>query len=1126
MTNRTSSELNTADYVEIDRICREFEQRLPAPDSLRISQLVEKHQEPFRGELLKQLVLTEIEICETQDVAIPNYFEIFSDDHELLYEVLRENRSELSAGVDNNAPGLPITMGDLVLVEEISRGAMGVVFRATQVDLRREVAVKMILSQHLASSEALQRFSLEAQAIARLDHPAIVPIYEIGEHDGQHFFTMKLIHGGNLSERLADFKVDDDGRSKSSIHKQQLRAANLVRQISNALSYAHQRGILHRDVKPTNILIDSDDRPYLSDFGLAKLMDAETSNLTLTSTVIGSPSYMAPEQAQGKNSDVTSAVDIYGLGAILYQLLTGRPPFVAPTIAETIRQVVSDPPKMVRKVNSNIHPDLETIALKCLEKEPSRRYHSAENVADELERFELGKPIQARAVTQVEQCWRWAARNPTLMGMLLALVFVTVLGVAGIAWNWRDARSERDAARWQAYRANMMTASSAFNLRQDDTLKSALGAAPMEYRNWEWHHFNCQLLKPILTLESTATQGEPIFFFFGPGDQLVNAVQRHHFSELYSSRWDINSGIDEHIIGNGVVSFDCQKFASVQKDGSVLVQDRINNNSTIIHTEFPAASVHGFSPHNEFVATGSAAKQGVFHIWDTDTGQLRFSIDGVPVGLHHYPFGPNSDRVVVPICQGDEGIWLYDLNNGIPIQKIDAVHSPKRLRAVAFSPDGQYLATGSNYPKNQIELWDSKTGAHVRSIGRHQNSVGVIRFTSDGKTLISGGRDRLVRIWDVATSKEKYVLRGHTEHVNDVVIDSRDEKIATASLDRTVRLWNLKTFELLNVFSTPETGLSRVAISATGSLVAGGEMGGKVHIWQPQVQQVLRGHQNFVYDLRISPDGKWIASCAWDGTVRIWEMATGEIFRKLDIVGHGKGLRFSRDGTQLVARTDRELAWFSFPECAEVHSRKLGSEQSIGMRSTFTSDGRFIVTPNQTKISIVDATTGKVTKSLAPSTKEPINEVCLSFDGRDIISGFGSKILVWDAETYELKHQVSGHTGEVFCLETSSDGRILASSSADFTVRFWNQDNYEEMVALPVPSYVYTMSFSPDGTRLATGCADGTIRLFDLKTHQEVVVLQGHSNFILGLEFSPDGKKLVSGSGDFTIRIWDGTPRE
>ena len=342
-------------------------------------------------------------------------------------------RTEIMPGDDESSsrrPGRSSTDGYEILAE-LGRGGMGIVYQARQIALNRLVALKVIKSAEFASEAELIRFQNEAEAVAQLDHPRIVPIYEVGQRAGQRFFSMKLIQGSSLDKRLGDFAADVTA------------SARLVATVAEAIHHAHQRGILHRDLKPANILLDERGQPHVTDFGLARHIETE-SGLTHSGSPVGTPSYMSPEQVKGEKGSFTTATDVYGLGSIFYALLTGHAPFVGSSLAETLDKVRGDAPEPPARVNTRVPRDLEIICLKCLEKDPQRRYPSAQALADDLNRWLGGEPIAARPVGPTTRAWMWCRRNP-LPAVLGALCVMAVLGgLAGVTWKWREAAVAND----------------------------------------------------------------------------------------------------------------------------------------------------------------------------------------------------------------------------------------------------------------------------------------------------------------------------------------------------------------------------------------------------------------------------------------------------------------------------------------------------------------------------------------------------------------------------------------------------------------------------------------------------------------------------------------------------------
>ena len=405
--------------------------------------------------------------------------------------------------------------GDYELLEEIARGGMGVVYRARHRPLNRIVAVKMILAGRLASESEVKRFHHEAEAAAGLDHPNIVPVYEVGEQDGRQFFAMGFVEGQSLQDAVQENPLSPR------------ESAGVTATIATAVQYAHSKGIVHRDLKPGNVLIDQDGQPRITDFGLAKRTEADA-GMTATGQIVGTPAYMPPEQASGDIEKIGPTADVYSLGAILYYLLTGRPPFQSDSVMETLKQVLERDPVSPRMLNPAVDRDLETICLKCLEKDAAKRYASAADLANDLIRYQEGKPIVARPIGRIGRITRWCRRRPLPAALILTVAVVAIAGVVGIAAQW-----QRAEANYQQSQENLKAANEATQ-RANDNLTTANAAQAKAVRSDKRTQGALKNVLTRLTNDSTYMQN--------PGTaQLRYDVQTqtlNYFTELLRERPD------------------------------------------------------------------------------------------------------------------------------------------------------------------------------------------------------------------------------------------------------------------------------------------------------------------------------------------------------------------------------------------------------------------------------------------------------------------------------------------------------------------------------------------------------------------------------------------------------------
>jgi WD40 repeat protein len=643
-------------------------------------------------------------------------------------------------------------LGDYELLEELARGGMGAVFRARQISLKRIVAVKVLLGAQFSNDAARKRFQREAEAAASLSHPNIVSIYEVGEQDGQPYFSMELVEGKNLAEITRDNPVEAR------------QAARWVKTISEAVHYAHAHGVLHRDLKPSNVLVDAEGVPHVTDFGLAKRAEPGA-DLTVTGQVLGTPSYMPPEQADPNIGETTRAGDVYSLGAMLYHLLTGRPPFMAATVTKTLRMVAEQEPVQPRILSPGMPMDLETICLKCLEKDSSRRYTTALDLAEDLGCFLNDEPIRARPVGAPGRLLRWCRRKPALaasLGGVITLMLVLAIGSPIAIFRINRSRELTLAAqqdtRQQLYRSLVDQARATVRSgelgQRTRALEAVRQAAAITNAPELRQHAMAALALPDLQFERSVPTGpqfgiarlDPTFERIALGTETraieIRSVQDGRLVSLLP-------GISYKKGSVGIWSPDGRLFAVADRGGLFEVWDAAGA-KLIIHSGGKGVPTLAFHPSSQAIL--ACRETGEAGIWGLEGGEQRVRM-GLPGRPRLARFSPAGDRFALSHDQSAGlGITIHSTGDGTLIKTI-----PSRwtLTDVQWHPNGRLL--GATEGGGLVHLIDSETG-ETKTIGKHNGFAATAIFNPDGRYLFTGGWEREVICWDVHFSERALTL--------------------------------------------------------------------------------------------------------------------------------------------------------------------------------------------------------------------------------------------------------------------------------------------------------------------------------------------------------------------------------
>jgi|GEM_PF-1844323 len=1047
------------------------------------------------------------------------------------------------------------------ILELLGRGGMGIVYKARHADLDRLVALKMIRAGDLASRETVARFRAESRTLAQLQHPNLVQVFEVGEYQGRLYLVFEYVEGGSLDKCL------------NGIPQLAKPTAKLLRSLAYATQFAHTRSIIHRDLKPANILLKAKPKsgssrdtfvmnnrrssrsksgsgssisdsspnqksndsqspstqsgiihdfgePKITDFGLAKHLEEDVSQ-TRTGTIIGSPSYMSPEQAVGNPDQVGGATDVYSLGAILYEMLTGRPPFRAPTVRETLRQLQENEPVAPRLIQPSIPRDLETICLKCLSKEPERRYESAGALADDLDRFLRDEPVIARPVTFAERVWRWCARHPMVSVLAAILFLVTVLGTPTLAWKWNEAdhqrrlaeknaerlRKERDTAKQlrEEAEANQKRAEELHEATRQHLYFRRIGQAygewqsnlvgratsrleecPEDLRNWEWYHLNHLCRSEYHTLRGHDAQ-VGCLKYSDDGRTIISSS-----GILGDTRngeaiiWDAITGQPRHVLKGHVgpvldiaVSADYSTIVTASAGNVKIWNDQGQEQITLENQPVGAFAV-ALSGDGKLLASGGFLS--TISLWNVETGKLIQPFNGHTSNIFGLAISPDNKILYSASYDGTVRFWSIETGR----QLHPPLVAPQPLYYMVLSPDGRYLAYAyiNTLVVTDLSVEPFQSVPYFCACGR----INSLCFSPEGRRLALSGLDGSVLFIDLKSGRELRRMHTHDGKVEAVAVGDGGRRIATGGLDRLVKVWNAATdgtSDLINLGRLGNRGkFQRLAITRDGSrmllpsslnMQAYNSGMNSLLVIDPSFRgdystataQWMRGHLNPISDVAVTDDGQWYASSSLDKTVRIWNASTNQPESVLE--GHQTAVtcvEFSHDG-RWVASGGEDGSLRLWNRGTAQQQFLLEGHTGPVNNVVFGADDQMLVSASDDgTIRTWDVKSGRPLQTIQ-GHEGAVTSVAFSHDGKMLASsGRDRTVRVWDGKTLSSRHVLQGHAGDVLDVAFSMNDRRLASCSADHTIKLWDPVIGDEAFTLRCQEAILTLAFHPDGKRL------------------------------------------------------------
>ncbi len=996
-------------------------------------------------------------------------------------------------------------IGPYLTLREIGRGGMGVVWLATRADdaYQKQVAIKLVWPGP-ESGEVLRRFRQERQILANLEHPNIARMLDGGTtEEGWPYVVMEYIEGQSITNYCTAHQPSLNERLQ------------LFRTVCDAVQYAHQNLVVHRDLKPGNILVTEGGTVKLLDFGIAKLLNPDLSPddsaFTRTGLHLMTPEYASPEQVRGEV--ITTASDVYSLGVVLYELLTGQRPyqFKSRSLPEIERVICEQEPArpstagmrdegegMKRKKRFSSHPsslvsslrgDLDNIVLMALRKEARQRYGSVEQLSEDLRRYLAGEAVLVRKDTLGYRAGKFV-RQHRIGVATAAIIFITLLGgIVATSWQATVARAGARENRRLLYAAQMNLAQQAWETTNIARLRDLVeshrpppdASSSEDLRGFEWYYL-WRLYHHTGERLSLRHTKEVWSVAFSPDGKTVATSDDNSQVKL----WDAATGQEfrtlnghTNTVWSVAWSRDGQKLATASHDKTVKLWDAETGRELVTlrgHTK--RVNVAVFAPDGKTLATGS--DDGTMRVWDAVTGSELRTIQSRATWVRSLAYSPDGRTLASGLS---DAVRLWNASTGQELRTFDAPVG--MVWSVAFAPDGVTLASGGN--DRTVHLWEVQTGQELAAF-KGASEIRAVAWSQDGQRLASGNADRTVKLWDVTSRQELATLKGHLGQVWSVAFAPDGKTLATCGDDFTARLWDLV---MALEITTLKSGLGgAIAFSPDGKrLATGNAVGNIAKLWDVATGQELaayHGHTYLVPAVAFAPDGKTLATGSADRTAKLWDALTGQELATLS--GHSSqisAVAFTPDG--------RKLATGSFDHTAKLWD--VATKQELAVLK-----GHIHI----------------------------IMSVAFSPDGTRLATGsYDLTTKLWDVTTGRELATLKGHLKPILAVVFAPDGKTLATGSADSTVKLWQVSTGRELMTIKGHAgHVRSIAFASDGKRLATGSSEGIVRLWDVATGQELLALKGHTDEVTAVAFSPDGQLLVSGSKDGTMRFWRAATRQ